>query len=205
MSFLLQLPRLIAFLGTILCFGRHTERCRFEWICVQACHYIGLISLPRWCQHVVIHWFHWISWRRHLHGVLANWKWCSICQRSGDKWWLRYDHRLRDHDHVWTSGCCYYAVQQRARSTGIRRRWGVVGVSMCYAAESELQLGWTKLGSHCWEVRFLFWGPSIPIRQANFFCSFNLGTTGFGSTQCLGALSSMDLGLGDNVWLLGDR
>lgn len=30
MSFLLQLPRLIAFLGTILCFGRHTERCRFE-------------------------------------------------------------------------------------------------------------------------------------------------------------------------------
>ena len=34
-------------------------------------------------------------------------------------------------------------------------------------------------------------------------CSFNLGTAGSDS-QCVGALAGQDLGLGDNVWLLGD-
>ncbi|KAI0923493.1 hypothetical protein AcV5_009022 [Taiwanofungus camphoratus] len=34
--------------------------------------------------------------------------------------------------------------------------------------------------------------------------SFNLGSTGDGSDQCVGALGGQDLGLGDNVWLLGD-
>ena len=33
--------------------------------------------------------------------------------------------------------------------------------------------------------------------------SFNLGSTGSGN-QCVGALAAQDLGLGDNVWLLGD-
>ena len=36
-------------------------------------------------------------------------------------------------------------------------------------------------------------------------CSFNLGETFAGSGQCVGALSGEDVGLGDNVWLLGDR
>ena len=34
--------------------------------------------------------------------------------------------------------------------------------------------------------------------------SFNLGETESGSSQCIGALVGQDLGLGDNVWLLGD-
>lgn len=35
--------------------------------------------------------------------------------------------------------------------------------------------------------------------------SFNLGQTSTGSSQCVGALAGQDLGLGSNVWLLGDR
>ena len=34
--------------------------------------------------------------------------------------------------------------------------------------------------------------------------SFNLGETTPGSGQCVGALAGQDLGLGDDVWLLGD-
>jgi cathepsin D len=34
--------------------------------------------------------------------------------------------------------------------------------------------------------------------------SFNLGATEDGSSDCVGALAGQDLGLGDNVWLLGD-
>ncbi|GJJ14459.1 hypothetical protein Clacol_008723 [Clathrus columnatus] len=33
---------------------------------------------------------------------------------------------------------------------------------------------------------------------------FNLGTAGEGSSQCVGGIAGQDLGLGDNVWLLGD-
>ena len=36
-------------------------------------------------------------------------------------------------------------------------------------------------------------------------CSFNLGETFEGSGQCVGALSDTNVGLGDHVWLLGDR
>ena len=43
------------------------------------------------------------------------------------------------------------------------------------------------------------WVPIHPL------CSFNLGETFAGSGQCVGALSGEDVGLGDNVWLLGDR
>jgi cathepsin D len=32
----------------------------------------------------------------------------------------------------------------------------------------------------------------------------NLGPTEDGSSQCVGALAAQDLGLGSNVWLLGD-
>ena len=35
-------------------------------------------------------------------------------------------------------------------------------------------------------------------------CSFNLGETTSGSGKCVGALGGEDLGLGSNVWLLGD-
>ena len=35
--------------------------------------------------------------------------------------------------------------------------------------------------------------------------SFNLGLTAVGSSSCVGALVGQDLGLGSNVWLLGDR
>ena len=35
--------------------------------------------------------------------------------------------------------------------------------------------------------------------------SFNLGETESGSGQCVGAISGQDVGLGPNVWLLGDR
>ena len=35
--------------------------------------------------------------------------------------------------------------------------------------------------------------------------SFNLGQTTSGSSQCVGALAAQDLGLGTDVWLLGDR
>ena len=34
--------------------------------------------------------------------------------------------------------------------------------------------------------------------------SFNLGRTEEGSESCVGALAGQDLGLGANVWLLGD-
>ena len=36
-------------------------------------------------------------------------------------------------------------------------------------------------------------------------CSFNLGETFAGSGQCVGALSGQNIGLGDSIWLLGDR
>ena len=35
-------------------------------------------------------------------------------------------------------------------------------------------------------------------------CSLNLGETSSGSGKCVGAISGYDLGLGSNVWLLGD-
>jgi cathepsin D len=46
------------------------------------------------------------------------------------------------------------------------------------------------------------WGNGKPwhITSANF----NLGETFKGSGQCIGAISGQDLGLGSNVWLLGD-
>ena len=34
--------------------------------------------------------------------------------------------------------------------------------------------------------------------------SFSLGETSSGSGKCIGALAGQDLGLGSNVWLLGD-
>lgn len=34
--------------------------------------------------------------------------------------------------------------------------------------------------------------------------SFNLGETSSGSGKCVGALAGQDIGLGSNVWLLGD-
>ena len=34
--------------------------------------------------------------------------------------------------------------------------------------------------------------------------SFNLGKVSSGSQYCVGALAGQDLGLGSNVWLLGD-
>ena len=35
-------------------------------------------------------------------------------------------------------------------------------------------------------------------------CSFSLGETSSGSGRCVGALAGQDIGLGSNVWLLGD-
>lgn len=40
--------------------------------------------------------------------------------------------------------------------------------------------------------------------EPTHFCSFNLGRMEFGSDQCFGALIGCDMGLDDNVWLLGD-
>ncbi|THH19493.1 hypothetical protein EUX98_g8767 [Antrodiella citrinella] len=42
--------------------------------------------------------------------------------------------------------------------------------------------------------------PDFSITADNF----NLGTETSGSSQCVGALSGQDLGLGAGVWLLGD-
>lgn len=49
-------------------------------------------------------------------------------------------------------------------------------------------------------VAFSWGGKSWTISAANF----NLGETESGSGQCVGALAGQDLGLGSNVWLLGD-
>jgi len=49
-------------------------------------------------------------------------------------------------------------------------------------------------------VSFNWGGNDWEITAENF----NLGTTANGSKQCVGALSAQDLGLGDNVWLIGD-
>jgi cathepsin D len=49
-------------------------------------------------------------------------------------------------------------------------------------------------------VAFSWGGKAWKISAANF----NLGETSPGSGQCIGALSAQDLGLGSNVWLLGD-
>lgn len=37
-----------------------------------------------------------------------------------------------------------------------------------------------------------------------YCCSFSLGETSTGSGKCVGALAGQDIGLGSNVWLLGD-
>ncbi|KAI0952451.1 hypothetical protein AcW1_004540 [Taiwanofungus camphoratus] len=50
-------------------------------------------------------------------------------------------------------------------------------------------------------VAFSWGGKSWGISSDNF----SLGETEEGSGQCVGALAGQDLGLGDNVWLLGDR
>ncbi|KAH9946986.1 acid protease [Amylocystis lapponica] len=49
-------------------------------------------------------------------------------------------------------------------------------------------------------VAFNWGGKNWNVSAANF----NLGTTTSGSSQCIGALAGQDLGLGTNVWLLGD-
>ncbi|KIJ46567.1 hypothetical protein M422DRAFT_249717 [Sphaerobolus stellatus SS14] len=49
-------------------------------------------------------------------------------------------------------------------------------------------------------VAFSWGGKQWDVTAANF----NLGQTESGSTQCVGAIAGQDLGLGDNVWLLGD-
>ncbi|KAH9858927.1 acid protease [Lenzites betulinus] len=49
-------------------------------------------------------------------------------------------------------------------------------------------------------VSFSWGGKSWAISAANF----NLGETSTGSGKCVGALAGQDLGLGSNVWLLGD-
>ncbi|KAJ7701568.1 aspartic protease [Mycena rosella] len=50
------------------------------------------------------------------------------------------------------------------------------------------------------EIAFNWGGADWVISAANI----NLGTTEDGSSKCVGALAGQDLGLGDNVWLLGD-
>ncbi|KAJ6503325.1 acid protease [Mycena vitilis] len=50
------------------------------------------------------------------------------------------------------------------------------------------------------EVAFNWGGSDREISSANF----NLGLTAVGSTSCVGALAAQDMGLGSNVWLLGD-
>jgi cathepsin D len=49
-------------------------------------------------------------------------------------------------------------------------------------------------------VSFNWGGKNWAISAANF----NLGQTTSGSSQCIGAIAGQDLGLGTNVWLLGD-
>ncbi|KAJ2968031.1 hypothetical protein NUW54_g13335 [Trametes sanguinea] len=49
-------------------------------------------------------------------------------------------------------------------------------------------------------VSFSWGGKKWAISADNF----NLGQTSTGSSQCVGALAGQDLGLGSNVWLLGD-
>ncbi|KAF8509470.1 acid protease [Hysterangium stoloniferum] len=49
-------------------------------------------------------------------------------------------------------------------------------------------------------VSFSWGGKKWAISADNF----NLGTTSVGSSTCVGAVAGKDLGLGDNVWLLGD-
>ena len=52
-------------------------------------------------------------------------------------------------------------------------------------------------------------GRSLPGRWTDRFylrnSSLSLGETSSGSGKCVGALAGQDLGLGENVWLLGDR
>ncbi|KAH8102946.1 acid protease [Cristinia sonorae] len=50
------------------------------------------------------------------------------------------------------------------------------------------------------DVAFNWGGKTWAITPENF----NLGQVEEGSSECVGALSAEDLGLGDNVWLLGD-
>ncbi|OCH92495.1 acid protease [Obba rivulosa] len=49
-------------------------------------------------------------------------------------------------------------------------------------------------------IAFNWGGKNWVVSAANF----NLGKTSTRSTQCIGALAGQDLGLGSNVWLLGD-
>ncbi|KAF7342253.1 Acid protease [Mycena venus] len=50
------------------------------------------------------------------------------------------------------------------------------------------------------KIAFNWGGKDWPISAAHI----NLGMTAQGSKQCVGALAGLDLGLGSNVWLLGD-
>ena len=65
-------------------------------------------------------------------------------------------------------------------------------------------------GGNDWEVSSEKYVHRIFVRVAGWaltrdvMCSLSLGETESGSGQCVGAISGGDLGLGDDVWLLGD-
>lgn len=61
------------------------------------------------------------------------------------------------------------------------------------------------MGDFCREVSVIAVRCSFLNSDSLAVHSFNLGQTTTGSTKCVGALAGQDLGLGSNVWLLGDR
>ena len=63
-----------------------------------------------------------------------------------------------------------------------------------------VRLGLSLLRSKC-----LFLYHPFKTRAYLWRFSFNLGETESGSGQCVGSLAAQDLGLGDGVFLLGDR
>ncbi|KAJ6463451.1 acid protease [Mycena sanguinolenta] len=79
-------------------------------------------------------------------------------------------------------------------------------VKKVYAAVKGAKVFDAELGYYSFpcatppEIAFNWGGKDWPISAANI----NLGQTAEGSSSCVGALAGQNIGLGSNVWLLGD-
>ncbi|KAL0576809.1 hypothetical protein V5O48_005179 [Marasmius crinis-equi] len=90
------------------------------------------------------------------------------------------------------------------------------GTTIMYGPPSAVRSFYSKVpGSKLFDSEQGFYSfPCSSIPQAGFSWggktwsisadNFNLGTTEQGSSDCVGALAGQDIGLGSNVWLLGD-
>ncbi|KAI0712498.1 acid protease [Earliella scabrosa] len=125
-------------------------------------------------------------------------------------------HRLSSNDGFWQIGGASVSVNDQSVSSSKFETIIDSGSTIITAPPSAAKAFWSRVqGSKVFDqeqglysypcnspptVAFSWGGKSWSI-SAN---DLNLGRTQTGSSSCVGAISGGDLGLGNNVWLLGD-